>query len=497
MTSATLAEPRDTGWETPVSFRRDPVPPFPTAALPWKLQAFVRELSRFTETAPDVAGVLALAAVAGSVAGKVIIAPKPEYHEPLNIMCFLALQPGERKSAVFRRVFSPLERHEKELQDDARGEIADVARRRDELKDGIKTLERRLARDPGLADEITTARASLDALPLPSLPRLLADDATPESLAPLMAANGGRLCVASAEGGIVAILKGRYSQGAPNIDVFLKGHAGDVIRVDRRSGESIIVHNPALTVALAVQPAVLNELVNQPEFRARGLVARFLFSLPPQRAGTPNYDETAVPEPIAREYDGVLRRLLNLQLVDPARVLRFDADARDTWLAFAVEVERKCAEGGELASIVDWISKLAGATARIAGLLHMGDLAETDEPWTEPVSRATAERAIALSRYFLAHTRVALGAALPDNHTKDAEALLAWMRGRSTFTVRQVQRSLNQRFESADRVRAVVGLLAEHGYVRALPLPLATRGRPPKETFEVHPDLSTDSSRSP
>jgi replicative DNA helicase len=497
MTPQKLLGPSEVGWEPPVPLRRDPVPPFPLDVLPSKFQAFVSELARFTETAPDLASVLVLAAVAASVAGKVMIAPKPEYYEPLNIMCLIALPPGERKSAVYRRVFHPLECRERELQNDAHSRIAEVARQRDDLKESVKTLEKRLRSNPAVADEIAEQRAALEALPLPSLPRLLADDATPESIAPLMAANGGRLCVASAEGGIVAILKGRYSQGVPNIDVFLKGHAGDVIRVDRRNGESIIVQRPALTVALAVQPSVLAELANQAEFRGRGLVARFLFSLPAQRAGTRNYDEPCVPEPIAREYDGVLERLLHVPVFDPVRVLRFEAQALDAWLAFAVEVERKCAEGGELASIVDWISKLPGAVARLAGLLHMGDLAWREDPWNEPVSRATVERAISLGRYFLAHTRVALGAVAPDDRTKDAIALLAWTGKRSRFTVRQVQRSLSQRFERADDVRSAVAILAEHGYVRPLPTQLAGRGRPPTETFEVHPDLWADESSEP
>ena len=311
-----------------------------------------------------------------------------------------------------------------------------------------------------------------------------------------MADNGGRICIASAEGGIVATLAGRYSKGVPNIDVFLKGHAGDVIRVDRRHSESVIVPNPTLTVALAVQPSVLIELVNQPEFRSRGLVARFLFSLPPQRAGTRNFDEAAVPEPIGREYDGTLERLLSLSFVDPVRVLRFDDEARTAWLAFAVEVERKCVDGGELASIVDWVSKLPGAVARLAGLLHMGDLAWREEPWNEPVSQATVERAIELGRYFLEHTRVARRAVPPDERTKHAEALLGWIAQRRLFTVREVQRSL-RRFDGADDVRAALAVLEEHGYVRARASPPPWRSGRPTESFEVHPDLYADDSSPP
>ena len=65
-------------------------------------------------------------------------------------------------------------------------------------------------------------------------PRLIVDDASPEKIASLLCEQGGRLALFSAEGGIFDILAGRYtSNGMANFDVFLKGHAGDPIRVDR------------------------------------------------------------------------------------------------------------------------------------------------------------------------------------------------------------------------------------------------------------------------
>jgi hypothetical protein len=88
------------------------------------------------------------------------------------------------------------------------------------------------ARSQALA---TAADAALDAenTHVPALPRLVADDVTPEAAASLLAEQGGRLAVLSAEGGIFATMAGRYSGGVPSLEVFLKGHAGDLLRVDR------------------------------------------------------------------------------------------------------------------------------------------------------------------------------------------------------------------------------------------------------------------------
>ena len=164
--TAESSESRHDAWDRPLPLRSDPVPPFPIAVLPAKLATFARELARFTETAPDLACANILAALAASVAGKVTIAPKPGYEEPLNIMCLVALPPGERKSAVFRRVFRPLELKEQELQKDAQRLMAEVGSRRDELKARLKAFERHLRThdDPQTRDHIAEVRAQLKAL---------------------------------------------------------------------------------------------------------------------------------------------------------------------------------------------------------------------------------------------------------------------------------------------------------------------------------------------
>ena len=70
------------------------------------------------------------------------------------------------------------------------------------------------------------------------------------------------MLLASAEGTAFEIAKGRYSETA-NFDVFLKGHAGDPLRVGRISRDSEAVNSPALSCALAVQPDVISGLAEQ------------------------------------------------------------------------------------------------------------------------------------------------------------------------------------------------------------------------------------------
>ena len=116
-------------------------------------------------------------------------------------------------------------------------------------------LKRIAARDRGtvseLADKAKEISAFQEVLPL----KLFVDDVTAEKLASVLAENRSKAAIVSAEGGIFDILSGIYTKNV-NIDVFLKGHSGDTIRVDRigRASESIV--HPTLTMLLAVQPGV-------------------------------------------------------------------------------------------------------------------------------------------------------------------------------------------------------------------------------------------------
>ena len=60
-------------------------------------------------------------------------------------------------------------------------------------------------------------------------------------------------------------MAGRYNQTAgPNLGVYLKGHAGDLLKVDRRGRQPEYVERPCLTIGLTVQPDVLQGLASRP-----------------------------------------------------------------------------------------------------------------------------------------------------------------------------------------------------------------------------------------
>jgi replicative DNA helicase len=311
--SGILYDPPDHGtvedeWEEPTPLRAVvDLPAFPVQALPDWLASYVAAEAVATQTPPDLPGMLALAALATAAGGLARIQVRPGWQEPLNLFVVVALPPGSRKSAVFADLTRPLVRLDRDELARIRPLVVEAMTRKTAAeKSANKAIDRVAsgkAEDPDveLANAIR-AQAEAEAILVPPLPRLLADDTTAEALASLMANQGGRIALLSAEGGPFDAMAGRYQGGGIYLDPYLKGHAGDELRVDRKGRAAEYVARPALTVGLAVQPEVLRKLTGLPGFRGRGLLARFLYALPVNTVGSRQIAPPPVPEEIAERY---------------------------------------------------------------------------------------------------------------------------------------------------------------------------------------------------
>jgi hypothetical protein len=220
---------------------------------------------------------LVLAALATAAGGLARVQVRRGWEEPLNLFVAVAMPPGSRKSAVVADVTRPLATFDQDeakrmaaiiLQETTSKRVAHTAADQAQAAAGKASDDQR---DRLLADAVAAAQAAA-AIHVPPVPRMLADDATPEALASLLA-DHGRIALLSPEGGVFDMMAGRYSSNGPNLDVYLKGHAGDPIRIDRKGRPPEFVDRPALTIGLAVQPEVLRTLKDQPGFRGRGLLA--------------------------------------------------------------------------------------------------------------------------------------------------------------------------------------------------------------------------------
>jgi hypothetical protein len=289
----------------------------------------------------------------------------------------------------------------------------------------------------------------------------------------------------------------------------LKGHAGDLLKVDRRGRPPEYVERPCLTIGLTVQPEVLQGLAGRPGFRGRGLLARFLYSLPASLVGRRQAGAPPVPEPVADRYTLELQALaasLTTPAGDDPTVLCLDSHAGELLLAFERDLEpRLAADRGDLAHLAGWAAKLAGATCRLAALLHLAS--HLRDGWARPIGADTLAGAVRLAGYLVEHARAVFDLMGADPRIEDARWLLDWISRSSLaqFSRRNAHQAARGRFRKATDLEPALRLLEEHGYLRRVdPEPSQDphgRGRPASPRFVVNPlhpsSETTETTKTP
>jgi replicative DNA helicase len=492
----------------PLTERRT-LPPFPIGVLPDPYNKMVVQVAEFTQTDPGMAGSAALTALAAAAGGRCEIEVRPGWREPLNLFTVVAADPGERKSAVHAQMNEPLLDAERVLAEEARPAILEAETALDVAQKASHRARQQAgnADDAGQRQELMAGAVSAammaESVTVPVMPRLVADDVTPEAAGSLLA-DQGRLAILSAEGGIFEIIAGRYSGNVPNLDVFLKGHAGDPLKVDRKGRPPEYVPRPALTVGLMVQPAVLTAIGEHRSFRGRGLLARFLYALPPSQVGRRRIDSAPVDDAVRSEYGDAVRQLtLTLNgWTDPA-VLSLTVGALAALFEFMEALEPRLGPYGDLHHVRDWASKLSGAVARLAGLLHLAQ--GSAERLVAEVEAPTIQQAVDLADYYVTHALAAFDAMRADPVTADAEYLLTVVRRLCATTqppdysdIKQVSRrelhvaASRSRFPTVADLDQPLALLIDHGWL----VPVADDevtgpGRRPSPKYAVNPATET------
>jgi len=488
---------------TPPAIDPDPIPftgrrptkPFPVKSLPAPIAAMVTALAEATQTDPAMAGTSALSVMAAAAGGRAEIEARTGWREPLCLQTATIARPGERKSAVQAAMVVPLLDAEQALAQagaSVRIEAETTRQVAERVSDQARTIAGKAApdkRDKTLADAVSAAMF-LEAIQVPPIPRIVADDITPEAAGSLLAEQGGRLAIISAEGGIFDIIAGRYSSNVPNMDVFLKGHAGDPLKVDRRGRPPEYVRRPALTVGVMIQPAVVTSIGQHSSFRGRGLLARFLYSNPVSKVGHRKAGAAPVPVAIEAAYHRSITTMVEGLAgwgSDPA-ILTLTEQASARVIDIEADIEPRLAEDGELGALADWGSKYVGAVLRIGALLHLGDLGP-DAAIRQPIPAATLVRAAELGAYFKEQAVAVFGEMQTDEATADAAYLLGRLakHPEATVSMRDMQR-LAKRFKTHAELEAPALRLVENGWLIPIePDKDAPTGRPKGPMYTIHP----------
>lgn len=183
-------------------------------------------------------------------------------------------------------------------------------------------------------------------------------------------------------------------------------------------------------------------------------------------------------------------------------MLRLDPGADRAFREWEGEVERMLDQGGVMEAVRDRGAKLAGATLRVAAVLHCLER-RPDTPMTE----ATVRAAVRIAEYLVPHAEAVLGlmAAKEDTGDADAQYVLRWIKRNALreFTKRDAHQHGKQRFPRAEPIDPALATLVARHYIRPVPAPAAgpgaagvaavrgepggTRGRPRREPYSHFP----------
>lgn len=473
-------------WTDPIPLGdTDDQPPFPIHVFPPVVADYIRTTADDLQVSPDLPAMLAVGTFATLLAGHYRVQVTATWHESLNVYLVSALPPGAGKSPAVKAITGQVDDHEIRLREEAetRKDVVDQKRR-------MIASQMKKAEDRGDHVEAAMHREDLANTPPVVIPRIIADDATPEALTALLADQGGRMAVISTEGGPFDMMAGRYSDAA-NLDVYLKGWSGDAIRTDRVGRGATTIKNPLLTVMLTVQPSVIESLATKPEFRGRGLTTRFMYSVPVDRVGYRDMSASARSDPAIRAaYETFIRQLIHqhANLPDEPAVIAIHPDAWADFVAFRQGLEDRRRPAGDLRPLAEWTTKLESTVARLAGILAVLD----GQP---AITGDVMRRAIMVGHYWLAHAKIVHDMWGTDERVVQARKIVEWVSERElrTVSVRDLQTGLRRLFATAEDTKPALNLLIERGWLRPQfdgPIITGRRGKP-SPAFDTHPNLWT------
>ncbi|MDP4119589.1 MAG: DUF3987 domain-containing protein [Bacillota bacterium] len=480
-------------WEKPTPFDEYAVGSFTKNALPKSLGDMAEASATATQTPLAINYVAVLATAAITVQGKYKVQITSDYSEPLNIYVAAVAPPAERKSAVLRNATQPLQVYEAQQNELKRSNVIRSAAEFDILMRQQEEIKKKASKI-GDISALESIAKEIAEFKQEKLERFICDDATPEALTSLMADNNGCIGLISAEGGVFANMHGRYREnGGSDIDVYLKAHAGDTIRIDRKSRPAEYINSPCLTMLLTIQPVLIEGLMSNPEFKGRGLTARFLYVVvddDTSLVGTRTATAPEIPKSVKTSYENALFSALNHRPQEPQPIYLSNR-AEQYRQSFFAAIEPRLKD--DLYFMSDWAGKLTGTVCRIAGILHCYSC---DNPADTQISGETMMHAVELGFCFLQHAQAAYGTMGGDQSAAAAKYVLKRLDGMKSITKRNLHQLCRGRFKKVDELEPIITALIDHGYLRESTPTSEGAGRKPSPTYLVNPLLSQNTQNS-
>lgn len=317
---------------------------------------YISEISRHYQISADFLSVSALSVMATAAATHIRVT-EGRYVNPLVLWFVIVAPSGSNKTYALKLPVEPLREIDREL-------FADYQRRYSEWQERQSQLPKNRRADS--RGEQTDA---------PVCQSILIDDCTDEKRNDVLFRSQRALLSVYPEFGGFFGDRTRYSSdGSSAISRLLKLFDGDDIKVDRKSGGTMLIRDPKFNILGDIQPEIMVKEFGRESFLRNGLNQRFLFAV--TTTNTPTSRLTTLPDPaVARQWREMVRSMVSGITGDgsrqlyPAPVVRLSRKADALYTDYYNEhQQRKSACGDPYHASIH--SKLQIQVLRLAGVLH-------------------------------------------------------------------------------------------------------------------------------
>jgi hypothetical protein len=228
-------------------------------------------------------------------------------------------------------------------------------------------------------------------------------------------------------------------------------------------------------------------MADKKAFTGNGALERYLYALPVGNVGYRTFSDARIDQQDKIRYDNLIYNLLSIPMPEKPHVLTLENPAQKIFQDFRLEIERELRADGKLYICRGWGGKLAGYTARIAGLMHIAEHERIDHLI---IQRGTIEKAITLARLLMEHAVAAYNMMGADIETSDAKEILEWLKTqrKSRLTKSQIINAMrNRQAGKKERLKKALALLEERNILSAVHIDNSTRK--PTDVYFVNAEI--------
>lgn len=381
---------------------------FPTEAFGAEFESFIKNIAEAKSVDEAIVATFLLGVFSLCISGEYEVEIDSTWIEPANLYLLVVAPPSQKKSPVMNLVMAPIK---EEMQSFNKSNAVKIQDYQDKL-DFLINRKEKLKKQSSNSEDFESANTTFEALsnvnsqilqmtehPIRKL-ELITTNATSEAVAKRLKENDEIYAVVSDEPTTFQVMNGLYSNGVPNIDIYLQSWSGSYSKTDRVSSKPIELFNPLLTICVACQPDAFKEYLQNKKMLGRGMLQRFLITIVPPKEK--NFYPPEINQLFYEKFGGLIKGNLGTykerrcQGNAPERtIVPLDPEAREKWIKWQMENAKMCSDASDM--FQQAIIKLEATCVRIALILWFFTGASKEK---KCIPVGTMEDAIKVSNYF-------------------------------------------------------------------------------------------------